>query len=57
MLIHPIMPARRQRLWDQLGSRNASRTNAFPQAAEWGGLAAGTTTTKGESLFPRLETE
>ena len=57
VLIFPIMPRAASVLWSQLGIRGPIEEQRLPQAAEWGGLAPGTTTTKGESLFPRLETE
>ncbi len=57
VLIFPIMPRAASVLWSQLGIPEPIEEQRLPQAAAWGGLAAGTTTTKGESLFPRLETE
>ena len=33
------------------------KTGVCPRHLAWGGLAPGTRTIKGESLFPRLETE
>jgi hypothetical protein len=49
------MPRAASVLWSQLGIPEPLEDQRLPQAAEWGGLAAGTTTVKGESLFPRLE--
>ena len=57
VLIYPIMPRAATVLWSQLGIQEALDEQRLPQAAEWGRLAGGTVTTKGESLFPRLETE
>ncbi len=57
VLIFPIMPRAAERLWSQLGIAEPLEDQRLPDAAEWGGLAAGTRTTKGESLFPRLETD
>ncbi len=57
VLIYPIMPSAATVLWSQLGIEEAIEQQRLPEAAEWGRLAAGTRTTKGESLFPRLETE
>jgi len=57
VLIFPIMPRAASVLWSQLGIREPIEDQRLPHAAEWGGLAPGTTTAKGESLFPRLETE
>jgi methionyl-tRNA synthetase len=55
VLISPIMPAAASRLWEQLGIRDPLSAQRLPEAARWGGLAGGTKTTKGESLFPRLD--
>ncbi|MBA3765134.1 MAG: methionine--tRNA ligase, partial [Actinobacteria bacterium] len=53
--IAPIMPAAAVKLWDQLGIEQPLEEQRLPASGAWGGLAVGTTTTKGESLFPRLE--
>ena len=53
--IAPIMPAAAARLWQQLGMPEALGAQRLPGAGAWGGLAPGTRTAKGESLFPRLE--
>jgi methionyl-tRNA synthetase len=53
--IHPIMPAAAGSLWSQLGQSGAVADAHLPAAGVWGGLASGTATTKGESLFPRVE--
>ncbi|MGQ0670130.1 MAG: methionine--tRNA ligase [Actinomycetota bacterium] len=55
VLISPIMPGAAQRLWDQLGIAETLDAQRLPEAARWGGLAPGTKTTKGDSLFPRLD--
>jgi methionyl-tRNA synthetase len=55
VLIGPIMPGAAQRLWDQLGIEAPLADQRLPEAARWGGLEPGTKTTKGEALFPRLE--
>jgi methionyl-tRNA synthetase len=57
VLIFPIMPRAASVLWSELGIEDPLNNQRLPQAAEWGGLTAGTRTTKGESLFPRLEIE
>ena len=57
ILIQPIMPSAAQRLWDQLGIGGDVENRRVPADLAWGGLAPGTRTIKGESLFPRLETE
>jgi methionyl-tRNA synthetase len=53
--IGPIMPSAAERLWAQLGIDEPLDDQRLPQAGEWGGLRAGTVTSKGEALFPRLE--
>ncbi len=55
--IHPIMPAAALRLWEQLGIAEPLGRQHLPAAGAWGLLAPGTATTKGASLFPRLEAE
>jgi methionyl-tRNA synthetase len=55
--IHPIMPAAATRLWTQLGQPGEVADARLPGAGAWGGLQPGTATTKGESLFPRVEQE
>ena len=55
ILISPIMPAAARELWRQLGIAAPLEARRLPAAASWGGLEPGTVTTKGASLFPRLE--
>lgn len=55
VLTAPIMPAAAERLWEQLGISEPLSEQRLPEAASWGGLKAGTPTSKGEALFPRLE--
>jgi methionyl-tRNA synthetase len=55
ILISPVMPSAAARLWTQLGIDAPLGEQRLPDAAEWGGLAPGTRTTKGEALFPRLD--
>ena len=55
--IHPIMPAAAVSLWSQLGQPGEVADAHLPAAGVWGGLAPGAKTTKGESLFPRVEHE
>ena len=51
------MPRAASVLWSQLGIAEPLEDQRLPGAGRVGRLAAGTKTTKGESLFPRLETE
>ncbi len=53
--VAPIMPRAAEALWAQLGIEEPLDAQRLPAAGVWGGLAVGTTTTKGDSLFPRLE--
>jgi methionyl-tRNA synthetase len=55
VLILPIMPEAAMRLWTQLGVAEPLSKQRLPAAAAWGGLEPGAKTTKGESLFPRLD--
>ena len=55
--IAPIMPAAAARLWQQLGMSESLGSQRLPAAGSWGGLAPGTHTVKGDSLFPRLEAD
>ncbi len=55
ILIHPVMPGAAERLWTQLGIGEPLADQRLPAAAEWGGLQPGTSVTKGDALFPRLE--
>ncbi len=55
VLIQPMMPGAAARLWEQLGQPGEVGEQRVPGAIGWGGLAPGTVTHKGESLFPRLD--
>jgi len=55
VLISPVTPNAARSLWDQLGIDGAPADQRLPAAADWGGLAPGTKTTKGDALFPRLD--
>ncbi|MGH2672915.1 MAG: class I tRNA ligase family protein, partial [Actinomycetota bacterium] len=55
VLIRPIMPIAAAELWSQLGVNEPLDAQRLPEAARWGALAPGTKTTKGEALFPRLD--
>lgn len=57
ILIQPIMPGAAQRLWEQLGIGGEVADRRVPADVEWGRLPPGTSTSKGESLFPRVETD
>jgi methionyl-tRNA synthetase len=53
--LRPVMPNASARLWAQLGIGSPIEEQRLPEAGAWGGLAPGTRTSKGEALFPRLE--
>jgi methionyl-tRNA synthetase len=53
--ISPVMPDAAARLWAQLGIDEPLEAQRLPEGGRWGLLAPGTRTTKGEALFPRLE--
>ena len=55
VLISPIMPGAAARLWEQLGVPEPLDAQRVPQATRWGQLEPGTKTSKGDSLFPRLD--
>ncbi len=55
VLIHPVMPGAASRLWDQLGMDEPLASQRLPGSVGWGLLAPGTKTSKGEALFPRLD--
>ena len=58
VLLHPIMPATTQTLWESLGAQETLGDIAeqkISDVARWGQLPAGSRVTKGAVLFPRLE--
>ncbi len=55
ILISPVMPEAAERLWAQLGIGEPLDAQRVPQALSWGELRPGTRTTKGDALFPRLD--
>ena len=58
VLLHPVMPATTQTLWESLGAHSAIGaigSQKIEDVAKWGQLPAGTTVTKSAVLFPRLE--
>ena len=58
VLYNPLMPKAMRSLWQQLGADVALGPiddQRIADVARWGQLPPGTTVTKGESLFPRLE--
>jgi methionyl-tRNA synthetase len=58
VLLHPIMPATTQTLWDSLGAQatlGEIAAQKISNVSRWGQLPAGSRVTKGDVLFPRLE--
>ena len=60
VLLHPVMPATTEILWESLGANTTIGSLADQQiskVAQWGQLPEGTLVTKTPVLFPRLETK
>ena len=58
ILLHPIMPLSTKKLWASLGAEESLgdiASQKISDVARWGQLIPGTTLSKGEILFPRLE--
>lgn len=58
VLLNPVMPRSSAKLWESLGaeaSLGALAAQPVREAGRWGRLPAGSTVTKGDALFPRLE--
>ena len=57
VLLHPVMPAVTEKLWQSLGasSLGAIGDQQISKVSNWGQLPAGSVVTKTEVLFPRLE--
>ena len=55
ILISCVMPSAAARLWEQLGIEETLDSQRLAHAGAWGRIAPGTKTTKGESLFPRVD--
>ena len=58
VLLHPVMPATTEILWESLGANvtlGAIGAQKISKVATWGQLPQGATVTKTPVLFPRLE--
>ena len=58
VLLHPVMPEVTTKLWVSLGAQEKLGdifTQRIDKVANWGQLPAGSTVTKTDVLFPRLE--
>ncbi|MEY3089534.1 MAG: methionine--tRNA ligase [Actinobacteria bacterium] len=60
ILLHPIMPIATKKLWSYLGAQDSLgeiEKQKISEVSKWGQLLPGTKISKGEILFPRLETD
>ncbi len=57
VLLWPFMPGTSMKIWEQLGAEGGPSDPPLSEKLQWGGLKPGTTMTKGEALFPRIEKE
>jgi methionyl-tRNA synthetase len=56
LLIAPFLPETAAKILERLGIEGALEgANLLDDVGRWGGLRAGTPTTKGPALFPRIE--
>jgi methionyl-tRNA synthetase len=58
VLLHPVMPATTETLWESLGANKSIGSlgaQTIANVANWGQLPEGTIVTKTPVLFPRLE--
>jgi methionyl-tRNA synthetase len=57
ILISPAMPSVADEIWRRLGLQGSPTAVPFTAAVEWGQYPGGLTVTKGESLFPRIQSD
>ena len=57
IMLSCVMPSAAVRLWEQLGIGETLESQRLDDAGSWGRMAPGTKTTKGASLFPRVDAE
>jgi methionyl-tRNA synthetase len=58
ILLHPVMPIATRKLWESLGAAatlGPIESQRIGEVANWGQLQPKSRVTKGEILFPRLE--
>ncbi|HZG81747.1 MAG TPA: methionine--tRNA ligase [Brevibacillus sp.] len=55
VLIQPFMTKAPAKIWDQLGILGNAEATSWESAGVWGGLPAGSTVSRKELLFPRLD--
>lgn len=56
VLISPVMPSTSEKMLERLGIPRKALELVLERDARWGSLEEGTTVSKGESLFPRIDT-
>jgi len=56
VLYHPVMPKATVKIWENLGAPGDVVAQSVLEVGHWGQLPPGSRVTKGEALFPRLET-
>jgi methionyl-tRNA synthetase len=57
ILISPAMPGVADEIWRRLGLEGSPSAVPFTAAVEWGQYPGGLRVTKGESLFPRIQSD
>lgn len=55
IMVGPFMPGVPDRVWEQLGLKDAPAALTWESLATWGGIPAGTRVRRGEALFPRID--
>jgi methionyl-tRNA synthetase len=55
VLSTPFMPGMAGKVWNQLGIADEVEAHTWESAGVWGGVPAGVTIERGESLFPRID--
>jgi methionyl-tRNA synthetase len=57
VLYHPVMPKSTAKIWESLGMQTVLAEQPVQDVGRWGQAPSGAHVTKGEALFPRLETQ
>ena len=57
VLLLPFLPERAPEILRRLGMGETPEQIRLPESATWGGICVGAETTRGDSLFPRIELE
>jgi methionyl-tRNA synthetase len=56
VLLLPFLPERAPEILERLGLGDSLEEISLPDSAAWGGIPVGAATTRGDPLFPRIET-